>query len=103
MLSFSSLPQESKSNLYKVGGNKHNYKCVCVCVGVGFNYVKGIFNQSVYLFSHSLLNRRLMEFIHGGNGNVDSLFISFALSSVWRRVQTHSDSSSILNNQQVEV
>lgn len=32
--------------------------------------------------THSVLKRRLMEFIHGGNGNVDSLFISFALSSV---------------------
>lgn len=43
---------------------------------------------SVYVFSHSVLKRRLMEFIHGGNGNVESLFISFALFSVWKR-KTH--------------
>lgn len=31
--------------------------------------------------THSVLNRLLMEFIQGGNGNVDSLLISFSLSS----------------------
>lgn len=46
-------------------------------------YVRGKTNYVYECDStYSVLNRRLMEFIHGGNGNVDSLFISFALSSV---------------------
>lgn len=58
--------------------------------------VRGKINSVMFRFmrafcgTHSVLKRRLMEFIHGGNGNVDSLFISFALSSVcsYRRRHT---------------
>lgn len=83
MLSFSSLPQESKSNLHKGRGRGR------IRVSAGG---KSIFSKSLSS-AHSVLNRRLMEFMHGGNGNVDSLFISFALSSAWsqkgKRTHTH--------------
>lgn len=35
-------------------------------------------------YTHSVLNRRLMEFIQGGKGNMESRLISFSLSSVWK-------------------
>lgn len=81
MLSFSSLPQESKSNLYKARKENTQGKINYGMFKTKINYVMFTFMRAL-CGTHSVLNRRLMEFIHGGNGNVESLFISFALSSV---------------------
>lgn len=80
MLSFSSLPHESKSNLKK-GKSCCNMVIKYLITGheVIMTYLR--FQYTKPIETHSVLNRLLMELIQGGNGNVDSLFISFSLSS----------------------
>lgn len=43
------------------------------------------------IWTHSVLTRRLMEFMQGGKGNVERRFISFSLVSVWGWGGKHKD------------
>lgn len=74
MLSFSSLPQEFKSKLFKKKADKVT---INDCGGKPAAVVE------IWLkTTHSVLNLRLMEFIQGGNGNVERRLMSFS-SSAW--------------------